>query len=59
MMVFGEGTMLLGGVCECHGAPNGSLSDDGGKTRTVNKFGANRGSHFSLANGVCNREQTM
>ena len=50
--------MVLGGVCECHGAPHGRLSDDDAKIRTVKKFRANRGSNFSLANEVRNREIT-
>ena len=58
MMVFGEGTTVLGGGCECHGAPHGRSSDDDAKTRTVKKFRENRGSNFSLANGVLNREIT-
>ena len=57
-MVFGEGTMVLGGGCECHGGPHDRSSDDNVKTRTVKKFCANRGSHFGIPNGVCNREMT-
>ena len=58
MMIFGEGTMVIGGVCECHGAPHGRSSDNDAKTRTVKKFRVNHGSNFSLANEVCNREIT-
>ena len=58
MVVFGEVTTVLGGGCECHGAPHSHLSDDNVKIRTVKKFRANRGSNFSLANEVRNREIT-
>ena len=56
-MVFEEGTMVLLGGCECHGGPYSCWSDNRAKTRTVEKFLAIRGSHFSIANRVCTCEK--